>query len=226
MICEQSGILLCQPDNLKGCSVCCGLFNHMDISMNNLENKLNGFKDPLPVDTHDILESTSKSAVRDISSHICRYQGFIAGNIPGCTLHPSVLGRDGRDRSLYGSRICSEYLCPAHEILDDRLKRLLISSIDGWYEYCIAIIDPEGFAWIVDCLGIDPESRSSVDISVANVLRLSLGFHGRYLARSKQSVFYYSLMEYNQNKLHFSLKYNTDEQSEISRFISVHFPVS
>lgn len=222
---SQRGIILCQPDGLKSCSVCCGLFNYMDISKGNLERVLNSSHDYSAVDSYYSFNPNSNSIVRDITSHICRFQGFLANNRPGCTVHPSVTDKDGRDRSLYGAKICSEYLCPAHSILDESQKHLLIESVEDWYEYSIAIIDPEGFVWIAELAGIKSKKRPPGNGIFAKILSLSLEYHGRYLSLLEDSVFYYSQQEYNQNKHRFSLMFNIDEQREISRLISFHFPV-
>ena len=37
---HNTKIILCQPDNKKGCSACCGLFNLQDISKKKLQNFL------------------------------------------------------------------------------------------------------------------------------------------------------------------------------------------
>ncbi len=211
-------ITLCQPDSLKACCACCGLFNYKNISRDSLECRLRNA--PASIATDEVFDDKPQKHqhdIRDVTSHICRYQGFISGNRPGCTLHPLVRGTDARDMSLYGSRICQEYLCPAHTVLSERLKDLLISSVSGWYEYNIAIIDPDSFIWIVNeavirC-GVNflADSCSSSNDMIAKCLSL----HGSYLSRIESPIFHYSLAEYNQHKSSFTIAGNAGEQREL-----------
>lgn len=193
---------LCQPDGLKSCSVCCGLFNFKDISISNLNSFLSGD-----------YSSNLLDEVRDITSHICIYQSFISPNLPGCSLHPNVCGADHRNASLYGAKICEEYLCPAHSILTTEQKKLLVSSVSDWYLYSIAIIDPEGFQCIIDILNSLQFLWSGYDIKC--LIRKALTFHAGMLSRSDKCHFYYSLAEYNQHKGEFSLRYNSEEKFQL-----------
>ncbi len=198
-------IILCQPDNTKGCSLCCGLFNFSDIS----SKALNGFleqgmvrEQQLP--THnDYRESTG---VRDICSHICPYQGFIGPDKPGCLIHPLSSGIEGRWRSLFASRICGEFFCPAHTILNNDEKRYLIENVTNWYHYSAAIADPESYSFIYKYVN-DKFSRKT-DPSLMKVLvEDGLAAHTENLASYEGAIFSYSIPEYNINKKYFSLKH-------------------
>ncbi len=197
---------LCQPDGIKGCSVCCGLFNLRDISKKNLESFLSGDS------SIDALND-----VRDITSHICIHQSFISKNRPGCTLHPQIQGTDHRNSSLYGAKICEEYLCPAHSILNAEQKQLLVSSVTDWYLYSIAILDPEGFICIIDI--IISLHLLTTSHNAASLISEALSFHANALSQSATCYFYYSQAEYNQHKVEFSLRYNFKEKSLLRKHL-------
>lgn len=198
---------LCQPDGLKSCSVCCGLFNLRDISKSTLESFLSGD-----------YSSALLTHVRDITSHICIYQSFISPNLPGCSLHPKVRGTDHRNASLYGAKICEEYLCPAHSILNVEQKQLLVSSVSDWYLYSIAILDPEGFLCIIDIINSLHFLNTGDDIKT--LINEALFFHAGILSRSDKSLFYYSPAEYNQHKGEFSLHYNSEEKAYLREHLN------
>lgn len=127
--------------------------------------------------------------VRDAGTHVCPFQGFVAPGRPGCLLHPSLKGEEGRMRSLYGTKICEEYFCPAHRLLTGEEKSFLIEEISHWYPYTIAIIDPWFFsAWYQKINFLEQElKRERMD----TLLRI----HGEYLARYPGPVFYFTEQE-------------------------------
>jgi len=220
----RDAIILCQPDSMKSCCVCCGLFNYRDISKDNLERRLGNSPGSI-VDNDSIDEKPQKYQhdIRDVTSHICRYQGFVSVNRPGCTLHPHISGIDERDRSLYGSRICQDYLCPAHTILNTRRKKLLISMVKEWYEYSIAILDPDSFIWILNELneifcGNFPDDRTD---TINPLIVKCLSLHGAYLSRKEIPLFHYALSEYNQYKSEFTVANNMTEIKDIRRLLNV-----
>ena len=203
--------ILCQPDGSKGCSACCGLFNHRDISRVKLEEYLNGHSKT--GDTEIIDESglsLESFSVRDITSHICRFQSFLSPGRPGCSLHPKHRGSDGRDSSLFGIKICNDYLCPAHAILSEDQKNILFPSTEDWYAYSIAIIDPDSFIWILETVST---------FKNISLIGTALRIHGAFLSEKECPIFYYSLAEYNQNKHSFTIGNNPKEQSYIKHSI-------
>ncbi len=216
-------IILCQPDSKKGCAVCCGLFNHIDISRENLSRILS-----LPIPTKRQREADlygeeylKRTDIRDITSHICPYQGFIREGKPGCRLHPSLLGIDRRNRSLYGSKICDSFLCPAHRILSETQKRALIDMTDDWYYYSIEVIDPEGFVWIFNslCEYCDYAEDTSHRARVRGIMDDVFSVHAEMLRETTSGLFQYGLPEYSLNKVAFSLASNTDSATTAKRKI-------
>lgn len=226
---ELQTIHLCQPDEQKGCSACCGLFNHNRIEKEALDKYLAAntriFKNtPLA----DIDNEPPVSSVRDNTSHICPYQGFIAPGKPGCLIHPAVNGKDYRDRSLFGKKICDNFLCPAYTLLSHRQKMDLVNYVNDWYLYTVAIIDPESFVWIhnqiADCIELTDENCELIRICMLQSLEL----HAQHLRRYEGPVFFYSLSEYNTGKINFSLTAETQKaqkerketQQSINKYIS------
>jgi hypothetical protein len=204
------GINLCQPDSEKGCCACCGLFNFYDIRKDSITAFLNGAVRRL----HD--ESAPAAcdgrAVRDPTSHICPYQGFVQASKPGCLLHPEIMSKDMRDRSLFGATICDDFVCIAYEILSIDEKRALIENIHDWYLYSIAIVDPDSFSWIVEQVNArcahhqdGVKSRGMRE----RCIKSALTYHAEFLNSLKIPLFSYSLSEYNLNKKSFSLRFNS-----------------
>lgn len=205
-------IILCQPDNMKGCSLCCGLFNLNDISPESLRVFLEqgrGREETFP--THN--EYRESARVRDLCSHICPYQGFLSEDKPGCLIHPLSSGIDGRWRSLFASKICGEFFCPAHTILTDEEKKYLIENVSDWYKYSAAIADPESYSFIYNY--VKDNFSVTADPPMQRLLvEEGLSAHAGNLASYGGAIFCYSIPEYNINKKYFSVKY-IDELREV-----------
>ena len=197
---------------MKGCSLCCGLFNLNDISPESLRVFLEqgrGREETFP--THN--EYRESARVRDLCSHICPYQGFLSEEKPGCLIHPLSSGIDGRWRSLFASKICGEFFCPAHTILTDEEKKYLIENVSNWYHYSAAIADPESFSFIYNYVK-DIFSVSTDSTTQRFLVEEGLSAHAGNLASYVGAIFCYSIPEYNINKKFFSVKY-IDELREV-----------
>ncbi len=203
---KENPFPLCQPDERKGCCACCGLFNLQDLSRENCEKFLregqfrceNGWR-------YQEEESFLEKAfpVRDATTHICPFQGFLSSNRPGCLVHPLSSGSEGRDQSLFGSRVCGNFLCPAYHIFSTEERKLLIESIEDWYLYTFAVIDPLSTQWIFTAMrekGITPGSSSW-----GGKLNASLALLAEHLAAYQGVIFCYSMPEYNLGSRFFSL---------------------
>lgn len=186
------GAILCQPDPGKGCSACCGLFNLKDISRENLANFLSGDREGSFNGDEPIDEAPGNEMVRDITSHVCPHQGFIGNARPGCRRHPLSCGADLRDSSLFGKKICDSFFCPAHYILGENEKKILISSTDDWYAFSIAVIDPNSFKWLLSAAAEHGKNGKAL----SGFLEESLLVHSRFLNSSGLPVFFYSISEY------------------------------
>ncbi len=201
----NSDIALCQPDNTKGCSLCCGLFNFIDISPCFLSGFLEkGKSREKNFSTHD--EYTISDSTRDKFSHICPYQGFLKTGKPGCLVHPLSSGADGRDRSLFASKICDKFFCPAHTILTSEEKFFLIESVSNWHLYSAAIADPESYSFIYNYV------KNNFNFSENNnlfrfLVNEGLSAHVKNLETYEGILFCYSIPEYNIHKKNFCIRY-------------------
>jgi hypothetical protein len=194
-------IILCRPDDRRSCCACCGVFNLRDISRESVSAFLGDGAPRL----HGVPAACSgelSSRPRDEFTHLCPFQGFTGGgSLPGCLVHPSVAGEDGRERSLYGAEICEAFFCPAHFLLDARAKRMLLAHVVDWYRYSIAIVDPLGFAWM---LGEVRKAAGDGAGDWAAAITMALETHAEFLNDLDGPVFEYSESEYLLNYHRFS----------------------
>lgn len=210
---ESAPVILCQPDNCKGCSVCCGLFNFMDCSREHLSAFLDGgssrVRDFAVYDRFRLHDP-----VRDEFTHICPYQGFLSQGKPGCHIHPLSCGSEGRERSLFAAKICSSFLCPAHSILASGEKEALITQVKDWHLYSIAIADPESFSclnnFISETFGPDPRSGT-----YGMLLNAGLACHAESLTKSGEVIFYYSIPEYILHRDSFCIRYHEKNRKRV-----------
>ena len=205
-------ITLCQPDNTKGCSLCCGLFNFSNISHESLRGFLEQGRDrELAFPTHN--EYKESANVRDICSHICPYQGFLSKEKPGCLIHPLSSEVDGRWRSLFASKICGEFFCPAHTILTEDEKKFLVENVSDWYLYSAAIADPDSYSFIYNYVKDNFSGTNGISM-MKLLVEEGLAAHAANLASYEGVIFCYSIPEYSINKKSFSVKY-IDESREL-----------
>lgn len=210
-------IILCQPDNLKGCSICCGLFNFRDVSRGSLSLFLEqGRLREKNCSTQEEFQNTGVS--RDRFAHICPYQGFFSPGRPGCLIHPLSSGVEGRNRSLFASKICNEFFCPAHTLLNDDEKHFLIKNVSDWYRYSAALCDPESYSFIYGYVMENYAFHTGEELLVSEraavLVNAGLDAHARNLALYEGVIFYYSIPEYNSNKKNFCIRY-IDEMRDL-----------
>ena len=197
---------LCQPDEKKSCSACCGLFNHSDISRENLTRFLKDGEFRTENYWRYEIEGSypeQTTSCRDYSSHICPFNSFISRGKPGCRIHPLYAGEEHREMALYGAAACKNYSCPAYILFNDDEKKIIIDSINDWYLYTIAIIDPLSTIWILDQICKAGFKNKSPEYE--NILNASLEIHSAALAQYKDTVFCYSMDEYKNERENFSL---------------------
>jgi hypothetical protein len=215
----EDNIILCQPGNSKGCSLCCGLFNFMDLSQSFLGTFLeDGQKREKEFKLHD--EYSNMHRVRGRFTHICPYQGFLSAGKPGCYVHPLHCGVDGRDRSLFAHKICENFFCPAHTVLTTEEKKFLAGKISGWYLYTVAITDPESFSYIYSFVKSEYSDVCSIGLFTA-LVEEGLHAHSQNLSRYEGEIFFYSIPEYDINKKSFSIAYNPAARDHVLSMIRV-----
>lgn len=202
---------LCQPDNKKSCVACCGLMNHLDISQKNLTRFLNDGEFRTENSWRYHIEGCypeQTTSCRDYSSHICPFHGFISMGKPGCLIHPLHTGKEQRDNGLYGAQACDNFSCPALTIFNDDIKKIIIDNIKNWYLYTIAIIDPFSTIWILE--QIHNTGLKSDSPEFQNAINSSLEIHAANLENYEDTVFCYSIEEYNIARGNFSLDVDND----------------
>lgn len=219
---EEPGdkIILCQPDNSKGCSVCCGLFNFRDISCESLGLFLEQGRDrEKEYKVHDGF--TGLWQLRSRFSHICPYQGFLSEGKPGCLVHPLFAGTDGRDRSLFAHKICENFFCPAHSILSPEEKNFLMENIKDWYLYSVAVADPESFSFIYNFVKENYRETRDKKIFIF-LVREGLAAHAENLSLYEGEIFFYSIPEYNLNKKNFCIRFINNAMEKVISGIMKH----
>ncbi|MBN2158056.1 MAG: hypothetical protein JW807_01580 [Spirochaetes bacterium] len=219
---NYESIILCQPDDRKSCSACCGLFNFTDISRENLSGFLSdgAARSSTFISDDDSTDQGHGRDVRDRTSYICPHQGYIFSRRPGCLLHPLYRGEAMRRDSFFGEKICNGFLCPAHSLLTAVQKKTIIELIHDWYLYSISIIDPESTAWIIELLNSRYYYIFERPGVRKKILEDCLSVHAGRLARCPGPIFYYSLSEFNSAKEKFSLACDTKETIEEKREIT------
>jgi hypothetical protein len=145
-------VSLCQPDSIKSCGACCGLYNWHDHGRETLVRLLRGrttlfrsFGQDLQLEAYS-LAAKELTAGRKLLDDIynCEFLGFLdeEERRVGCLLHPSVnKGLDLRDSSFYGPSLCAAHMCPSHEHLTETEKLSVIESLEDWYLYGLVITD-------------------------------------------------------------------------------------
>lgn len=209
-------IVLCQPDGNKSCSACCGLFNFMDLSRENLSRFLRegAARSSACIAAGDYPDQGDRHAIREITSYICPHQGLIFNKRPGCLLHPQYRTATMRNESFFGENICNGFLCPAHTILSTEQKKLVITLLDDWYVYTIAVIDPDSTVWLIDHLKKKyPAVFERMDI-LKKIVHACLLIHADHLSEQPGPVFYYSISEYAAANNRFSLGCGESNQEE------------
>lgn len=214
-------IILCQPNSQKSCSACCGLFNSMDISRENLLRFLRrgAARSSSFATAGNIEDQGDGLEVRDLTSYICPHQGLIFNKRPGCLLHPQYRTSTMRNKSFFGETICDGFLCPAHTILSIEQKKIIIDLANGWYIYTIAIIDPESTVWLLDLLHEHYPIAFQREEVLKKIFNEALMIHSRHMADFSGPLFCYSESEYNESKKHFSLASGSDHTENEKREI-------
>lgn len=196
---DEEMILLCQPDFIKGCSVCCGLFNFRDISRESLDLFLQkGEKRVVSLSGYEDFDGLFE--VRDKGTHICPYQGFVSYGKPGCLLHPLYCGEEKRGISLFSEKICSSFLCPAHYLLNNDEKRALVRFVNDWYLYSVAVFDPIFFLKLYK-KSVAEFSIDSEEEMISAYINEELMKHAVKAADTEKVLFSYSVSEYSSVRL-------------------------
>lgn len=215
-------ITLCQPDRRKSCTACCGLFNFRDISREHLEKFLaeGAARSSTCMAEKDMEDCGNPDEVRDPTSYICPHQGLLYNMRPGCLIHPYYRNVSLRSEAFFGESICDGFTCPAHTLLEDDEKRILVDLLDDWYRYTIAIIDPSTTSWLITYLKENHPSVYHSDSTMKLVLDECLMIHACSLGRRRGPVFFYSQPEYEAGKREFALACDGEAGAEFAEIIA------
>lgn len=150
----------CNPKDNLSCGACCGVYDFLDDSKENIEMILrhrtdifdemvrNGKEDIWSrleyASRHLLLDEQgfkSKYAQNGLVPRPCVFLGFVSQEPiqVGCLLHPSQ--NNGQDFRYYGSYpqcLCASYVCNHPEVKD------LSKSCNNWYEYGMLMSMLEG----------------------------------------------------------------------------------
>jgi hypothetical protein len=205
---------LCQPDALKSCAACCGLYNWQDHSRTALTGIL-GIQTDLfmQLESYDDLD-----CYRDMRNSLinneklfetiynCEFTGFIDPDRRrvGCLLHPSVTGNhELRNHCFYGSKICREHFCPSYGCLTTTQQKAVVAAVHDWYLYGLIITDidlvKEFFRHAENTLGESIKPERLEDTALRDILFdfFALKEHWPFKASGNRlGKYYFSETEY------------------------------
>lgn len=222
---------LCQPDALKSCAACCGLYNWQDHSRQAL-NAIVSMQTDLFIQPGvlDDLDAYRLQRDRHITGtklfdtiYNCEFVGFVdpERQCVGCLLHPSVTGRqDLRNHCFYGARICHEHFCPGYGCLTTAEQLAVVAAVEDWYLYGLIITDidfvKEFFKQAENALG---ESIKPSRLSCPELRRSLLGFfalkeHWPYKAtENRLGKYYFSASEYAIARIEYAERWSVPDSA-------------
>jgi hypothetical protein len=176
-------LLLCQPDDRKGCAWCCGLYNVRDSGRGELACRLRRRTERFYFTSRTVegvlryAEETrdeERLALVDPDFYSCEFVGFLNRDETrvGCLLNPQSPGNRGvdwRGLSFHGGAACSGFFCRASRELTDGERRIIIGTVDDWYLYGFLLSDIDYiksvFRFVEESLGrpLEPEWADQPD---------------------------------------------------------------
>jgi hypothetical protein len=220
---------LCQPDDLKSCAACCGLYNWHDHSRKALSTivtlQTDLFMQRESYDNLDAYRNERNARINNTklfeTIYNCEFVGFIDKNRRrvGCLLHPSVTGNHAlRNHCFYGSKICHEHFCPGYGCFTTAEQQAVVATLDDWYLYGLVITDidlvKEFFRHVEKGLG---ESIKPARLSHAPLLTLIHDFfylkeHWPYRAAGNRlGKYYFSESEYAIARIEYRKRWDVPE---------------
>ena len=170
-------LLLCQPDNRKGCAWCCGLYNVRESGRADLVRRLGRRTERfslVPRTVDGILQYGGETKIDerlelvDPNFYSCEFVGFLNRDETrvGCLLNPGSPGNGGvdwRGLSFHGGAACSGFFCRAFRVLTEGEQKIIIGILDDWYLYGSLLSDIDYikrvFRFVEESFGrpLDPE---------------------------------------------------------------------
>ncbi|HDQ03574.1 MAG TPA: hypothetical protein ENN23_03250 [Deltaproteobacteria bacterium] len=189
---DSNLIVLCQPDEVKSCGACCGLYNYVDSTRASLTSRLRRrtkyfretVKTPADVERYaSEIKSSEDLTKRYEGIYCCEYLGFLDEREKkvGCLLHPQRNeGCDLRDVSFYGRELCAGHLCPSHYFIPDSQVRILLGILDDWYLYGLCITDIDlvktYFKLLADRIGEELKPEAFASETLVRIARQYFGW--------------------------------------------------
>lgn len=149
----MTDIHLCQPDETKSCAACCGIYNYVENTRGELEQRFL-FRTRLFAkvrekrmsveDYRGVLRHRENAKRIYATIYTCEFVGFLneACTRVGCMLHPLMNGgHDLRTMSFYGRDICEGHFCPSYQKLENHEVRILLGALSDWYLYGASVTD-------------------------------------------------------------------------------------
>lgn len=147
----MENFFICQPDELKSCGACCGLYNYESFSRDSIKAALDFrtdlFKSMKPegdalVLFRDIVSQDRRVKLLD-EIYCCEFLGFVdeERRRVGCLVHPALAGKDLRDYAFYGAETCAEHKCLSYGYLSIQEVLPVIHALDDWYLYGMCVTD-------------------------------------------------------------------------------------
>jgi len=146
-------IHLCQPDENKSCGACCGIYNYVENTRDELAARFD-YRETLmrKVRCGKLSLEAYRDAVRRREDgrriyktiYTCEFAGWLDGERKkvGCMIHPMQNGgNDMRDVSFYGREICEGHFCPSYQKLDENEARIIVETLDDWYLFGAVITE-------------------------------------------------------------------------------------
>jgi hypothetical protein len=209
-------IHLCQPDSVKSCGACCGLYNWKDHSRPAIQAILElqtSLFAPFQQSERDFdrYRALRAAGIRNEklfeTIYNCEFIGFIdpGQRRVGCMLHPLVTGgRDLRDHCFYGAEICSGHFCPGYSCFTTAQQRAVVDATSDWYLYGLAITDidlvKEFFRHVENALGESIKEARLAEPALAAVLADFFKLKERWpfkTAENRLGKYYFSAAEYH-----------------------------
>jgi len=222
---------LCQPDALKSCAACCGLYNWQDHSRAAIADIVGTQTDLfLNLATYDDLDGYRRMRDEHISNtqlfktiYNCEFSGFVdpQRRRVGCLLHPSVTGNpELRNHCFYGAKICHEHFCPGYGCLNTAEQLAVVGALDDWYLYGLVITDidlvKEFFKQAENARGesIKPTHLSHPDLRKALFDFFSLKEHWPFkAAENRLGKYYFSASEYAIARIDYRARWGVPDSS-------------
>ncbi|MBM4309401.1 MAG: hypothetical protein FJ119_00410 [Deltaproteobacteria bacterium] len=220
---------LCQPDTMKSCAACCGLYNWQDHSRTAITGIVSMQTDLFSaLDSYDNLDEYRLRRDQRINNtklfetiYNCEFVGFVdrERRRVGCLLHPSVTGIPAlRNHCFYGAKICHEHFCPGYGCLTTPEQLAVVSAVQDWYLFGLVITDidlvKEFFRHVENALGesIKPARLSQPELRHILHDFFSLKEHWQFkAAENRLGKYYFSASEYAIARIDYCARWGVPE---------------